>query len=231
MRVGDIMRHIVEGVYEVAGPDSTGGGDASAYLVVSEGAAALIDAGCDATGGLLENLNKVLKKSSAQLETMILTHNHIDHVGGAAAIRERYAPRVVMHAADAAAVESADPIVTAADWYGLPLKAVPVDVRLNAKEEIIPLGDETLRCIHTPGHTPGSISVLLERDGRKILFGQDIHGPFLPQFRSDIKQWRASMEMLLNLDCDILCEGHFGIVEPAINVGAFIRRHLKAQGS
>jgi glyoxylase-like metal-dependent hydrolase (beta-lactamase superfamily II) len=51
---------------------------------------------------------------------------------------------------------------------------------------------------------------LLDRDGQRILFGQDIHGPFLPAFGSDIAQWRTSMEMILALKPDILCEGHCG---------------------
>ena len=88
-------------------------------------------------------------------------------------------------------------------------------------------GNEEIRCIHTPGHTPGSISIVLDRGGYRILFGQDIHGPFNKQFGSDIGQWKKSMAKLLALEADILCEGHFGIFRPKEYVRAYIRRYLK----
>jgi glyoxylase-like metal-dependent hydrolase (beta-lactamase superfamily II) len=84
-----------------------------------------------------------------------------------------------------------------------------------------------LHCAHSLGHTPGSIAVWLDRDGKRILFGQDIHGPFLPEFSSDIDQWRISMEKLLILKADALCEGHFGIFQPGDRVEAYIRKYLR----
>ena len=77
-----------------------------------------------------------------------------------------------------------------------------------------------------PAIPPGSIVILLDRDGQQILFGQDIHGPFLPAFGSDIAQWRTSMEMILTLTPDILCEGHFGIFLSNDSVERYIRRCL-----
>ena len=70
----------------------------------------------------------------------------------------------------------------------------------------------------------------LDRGGKRVLFGQDIHGPFLPAFGSDIGRWRASMEKLLALRADILCEGHFGIFRSADQVEAYIRTYLKEHG-
>jgi glyoxylase-like metal-dependent hydrolase (beta-lactamase superfamily II) len=84
-----------------------------------------------------------------------------------------------------------------------------------------------LRCLHTPGHTPGSIVVLLERDDQKILFGQDIHGPFLSAFGSNIALWRMSMTMIITRKLDILCEGHFGNFCPNDSIERYIRRCLR----
>jgi glyoxylase-like metal-dependent hydrolase (beta-lactamase superfamily II) len=222
-----MIEEIVRGVFEVAGPDVTGGGDASAYLVVSGGAAAMIDAGCDADAKMLiGNIKSAL--GGATLEWLILTHNHIDHIGGAAAIKNAFGCRIAMHAADADTLETGDAHASAADWYDTTLMPANVDARISEPEHKITIGEDTLLCLHTPGHTPGSISVLLERDGERILFGQDIHGPFAPQFKSDIMQWRRSMRKLLDLNCDILCEGHFGVIRPALMVESFIQRHLKA---
>jgi len=83
-----------------------------------------------------------------------------------------------------------------------------------------------LEVIPTPGHTPGSISVYLDRGGKRILFGQDIHGPFFPEFGSNIAHWQKSMEKLLALKADVLCEGHFGIYRPNERVREYIERYL-----
>jgi glyoxylase-like metal-dependent hydrolase (beta-lactamase superfamily II) len=85
-----------------------------------------------------------------------------------------------------------------------------------------------LKWLHTPGHTPGSICLYLDRGEERVLFGQDIHGPFLPSFRSDINLWKSSMEKLLALDADVLCEGHFGIFRPRDRVNGYIRKYLKS---
>ncbi len=54
---------------------------------------------------------------------------------------------------------------------------------------------------------PGSLSLYRDRGEKRILFGQDIHGPFLPIPGSDIETWRRSMIKLVELEADILCEG------------------------
>jgi len=70
------------------------------------------------------------------------------------------------------------------------------------------------------------MAVYLDRQGTRILFGQDIHGPFSREFGSDIGQWRDSMEKLIDLGADILCEGHFGIYRPRQRVQRYIRSYL-----
>ncbi|MDY6855177.1 MAG: MBL fold metallo-hydrolase [Thermodesulfobacteriota bacterium] len=91
-------------------------------------------------------------------------------------------------------------------------------------------GDQEVVCLHTPGHTPGSLSVYMDRKGKRILFGQDIHGPFLPIMGSDLIQWRDSMNLLLTLNADILCEGHFGIYSSKEEVKKYIEGYFKYYG-
>jgi len=69
--------------------------------------------------------------------------------------------------------------------------------------------------------------VYLDRDGQRVLFGQDIHGPFNRAFGSDLSAWRKSMQALLALDADILCEGHFGVYSPKSRVRAYIEHYLE----
>jgi len=115
---------------------------------------------------------------------------------------------------------------TVASWYGVEYKPVKLKRRLKGDLENIRLGLYEFQCIHTPGHTPGSISVLIEIEGSKILFGQDIHGPFSKSFGSNLGDYQKSMQKLLDLNADILCEGHYGVIKPASEVNRFIRSHM-----
>jgi glyoxylase-like metal-dependent hydrolase (beta-lactamase superfamily II) len=123
---------------------------------------------------------------------------------------------------DAPPLEKGDPVLTAATWYQTTFPPTPIDLKLNSPEEILRIGEEKIVCLHTPGHTPGSLSVYIDREGKRILFGQDIHGPFLASFDSNITLWRKSMKQLLDLNADILCEGHFGIYKTKKDVRNYI---------
>ena len=59
-------------------------------------------------------------------------------------------------------------------------------------------------------------------DGQLVLFGQDVHGPIHSELLSDEKQYLASLARLLNLEADLLLEGHFGIIETKQEVREFI---------
>ena len=99
--------------------------------------------------------------------------------------------------------------------------------RSKGEEGMLEGGASPLRWLHTPGHTPGSISLLVDNGLFRIIFGQDIHGPFYKSFGSDLDDWASSMHKLLELKADILCEGHFGIIHPAIEVRRYIEDYLR----
>ncbi len=101
-----------------------------------------------------------------------------------------------------------------------------VDYKLSEVREVLKFAKGEILCLHTPGHTPGSISIILDHSGKRVLFGQDIHGPFAVSFGSNMDAWRKSMEVLLGLKADILCEGHFGIIQPEAEVEKYIRQYL-----
>jgi len=222
----DSETRIGPGIFQVAGPDLTDPRDALAYLVEDHGDLALIDAGAGPSyPGIVRNI-RALGLDPTRLKLIVATHAHIDHVGALSAFVRDFSPVVAAHQADAWALETADPAFTAARAYGLRLEPVEVALKLQGRENRLALGDSELVCLHTPGHTPGSLSVILDRDGTRYLFGQDIHGPFLPAFRSDIDQWRASMARLLALEADVLCEGHYGVIRGAKRVARFIQDFL-----
>jgi glyoxylase-like metal-dependent hydrolase (beta-lactamase superfamily II) len=55
-----------------------------------------------------------------------------------------------------------------------------------------------------------------------VLFAQDLHGPLLEEFGSNLQDWDHSTKKLLDLDADILCEGHFGIYKTRKDVKNYI---------
>ena len=140
------------------------------------------------------------------------------------------APRVICHAADREAIETGDPRRTASSWYGTTLPRVRVDHAIAGGEETLRVGNVTLWCLHTPGHTPGSLSVVWDTEQGRVIFAQDVHGPFVADFGSDLDLWAGSMHRLLDLHPDVLCEGHYGVFRPRESAEAFIRQHLDHQG-
>jgi glyoxylase-like metal-dependent hydrolase (beta-lactamase superfamily II) len=221
---------IISGVYLIGGPNITAADDAAVYLIDIEGSLIMIDSGAGRSFTRIVDNIEMLGLSPSAVSHLILTHCHIDHVGSAPFFRERYGTKILIHEDDAKAIETGDSTKTAADWYGTKFPPTPVDQKLKGSGETLTFGKEELYCLHTPGHTPGSISVYLDRAGLRILFGQDIHGPFNSSFGSDMEAWKKSMQTLLNLHADVLCEGHFGIYGPKDRVRDYIERYLEEYG-
>lgn len=218
---------ITDGVYLIGGPGISRSDDATVFIIDFSGELVMIDAGAGGSSKILQKNTEDAGLDPGKISTLILTHCHIDHIGSAPWFRENFGCRIVIHDLDADAVEKGDPVKTAANWYDTTFPPTPVDKRLTGDHEVMIFGGEELHCLHTPGHTPGSMSLYLDRGGKRILFGQDIHGPFFPAFGSDKSLWRISMQKLMDLDADILCEGHFGIFSGKDQVKQYIKRYLR----
>jgi len=218
---------IVSGIYLIGGPNVTQADDAAVYLIDFQVDLVMIDAGAGGSSSQLVRNIEMLGLNPALVSHVILTHCHIDHIGSAPFFREKYGAKIIIHELDAKALETGDSIRTAASWYGTTFPPTKVDQKLNSAHELLKFGNEELHCLHTPGHTPGSIAVYLDRSGQRVLFGQDIHGPFHKAFGSDIEAWKKSMQTLLALEADILCEGHFGIFQPKNKARAYIERYIE----
>lgn len=225
MRIG--TEEIIRGVYLIGGPNVTRAEDAAVYLIDFAGELVLIDAGAGGSSSQLVRNIEMLGLDPKALSQVILTHCHIDHIGSAPYFREKYGAKIIIHELDAKALETGDAIRTAANWYGTTFPPTKIDRKLNGALETLKFGNEPLHCLHTPGHTPGSIAVYLDRDDQRVLFGQDIHGPFNKAFGSDISAWKKSMQLLLALDADTLCEGHFGIYRSKNSVKDYIERYIE----
>lgn len=214
-------------IFQVGGPGLTAPEDAAIYLIDFNGRAALVDAGAGrGQRRLLDHLAAV-GVLPEQIQYLLLTHCHYDHTGGARSLRETLGCAVVAHELDADFLERGDNEVTAAHWYGAKLIPCPVDHRLSGARETLPLGERAITAFHIPGHSPGSVAYLAESEGQTVLFGQDVHGPLDLRLHSNRADYRASLERLLALEADILCEGHYGIFRGKAAVAEFIRSFLE----
>lgn len=126
---------------------------ANCYIVGCEEtqAAAVIDPGAEATRILGE-----IEKLSLNLKYIINTHGHFDHVGANSTIKSETGADLVIHSLDAPFL---DKVADSAAAWGMSAESSPAPDRTLADGDTISFGNITFEVIHTPGHTPGGISL------------------------------------------------------------------------
>lgn len=217
---------ITSNVYQVGGSDESYGQDAAIYLIREGDHAALVDAGTGyGHAAVLENVRDAGIEPS-NIALLFLTHCHYDHTGGASLMRQATGCKIVAHKLDAVYLEAGDAEVTAASWYGSFFRALPVDIKVAERERDFSVGKLAVKMYLIPGHSPGSTALTVVSEGKLVLFGQDVHGPLNDALLSNRAQYEQSLEFLLSLDADILCEGHFGVYEGKDRVRRFIESYL-----
>lgn len=217
---------ITKEIFQVGGTGLTSPGDGAIYLIRCGDEAALVDAGC---GGAQDRLFANIKECGVELDRithLLITHCHFDHTGGIPGIRSRTQCLVHAHALDAPFLEKGDDMVTAAGWYGTSMKPTPVDVKWEGNRKDLDLGGRKIEAFHTPGHSPGSAVYVTQSEGLKVLFGQDVHGPLDAGLLSNRDDYLRSLGMLMELEADILCEGHYGVIRGKSAVRDFIASYL-----
>jgi glyoxylase-like metal-dependent hydrolase (beta-lactamase superfamily II) len=201
------MVRLIGQLYVVAGHKLTHPWDASAYFVGGD-APALIDCGSTEGYPFLKERLKQLGYEPRDIRTVIATHGHWDHLSGMARLREESDARLLMHEADREQVEIGDTERTAAFLYDRPFPAIRVD-GLVRDGDVIELGSYQFQIVHTPGHSPGSISLWTEINGLKLLIaGDTLWGGYHSKIRSSLDDWAASLDYLLELNFDAVTFGH-----------------------
>jgi len=191
------------------------------FLIVEE-KLTLVDTGfCGSAGKIADYINR-LGRSIKELGLIIITHNHLDHVGGLPELRKMTPAKVAVGKADLSESESGLPyprcylklmhIPPIAIFRPLVYaKPSEVDIHLVGGEVLSPLSG--LEVIQTPGHTPGSISLFSPK--KKLLIVGDTLNNRLKALRlppkdisSNLPQAIDSVKRLAQIDFDILCCGH-----------------------
>jgi hydroxyacylglutathione hydrolase len=192
-------------LYQVAGGDLTHPYDAGAYLL--RGAkCVLLDCGSvDGHAALVANLRR-LGVEPRDLAAVYATHGHYDHISGLARLRELADVPLWLHPAEHVPVRSGDGLMTSATLvYERRFPPLVVEHTLRDGQTL----PGSVRVIHTPGHSPGSVCFLLETGGRRVvLAGDTLWGGFHPALGSDIVAWRRSLDRLLLERFDVMSFGH-----------------------
>ena len=113
--------------------------------------AAVIDPGAEG-----ERILQLLRQQKLNLTTIIDTHGHFDHVGANKQLKEATGAQLLIHPLDAPMLSQ---LVEAAALFGMTAENSPPPDRTVEEGDMIQVGELSLQVIHTPGHTPGGISL------------------------------------------------------------------------
>ena len=122
-------------------------------------------------GGDPQDILSLVDKRGVDLEFILLTHGHADHIGGLGAIRSRAKGGVLVHEDDASMLSRPESNLSA--FVGGAIELAPAD-RLLKDGDVVSAGCLQVRVIHTPGHTRGSVCFLVGEEGEDpVLFSGD----------------------------------------------------------
>jgi len=159
-------------------------------------------------GGHPDRIGQAIEESGVTVRYVLNTHCHFDHMGANADVLAATGALLALHAADL-------PILQArggATWFGVPVKASPPpDVEL-VDGQTLEVGTLRLQVMHTPGHSPGSVTFYLQEEAAAfdgdVLFAMGIGRTDLPGGDWDTLM-RSIREVLFTLpDETALYPGH-----------------------
>jgi hydroxyacylglutathione hydrolase len=167
-------------------------------------------------GDNIDRILSTLQRHALTLKQILITHGHIDHVGGAMKLKQATGAPIYMNSGDSMQLDMMD---TMAAWIGIPSPGtVTVDANLQ-DAATVQVGGLNAIAIHTPGHTEGSSCIYFPDEKRLIagdtLFAGSIGRTDLPG--GDMaKMMRSMHSSILSLPEDtVVIPGH----GPATTIG------------
>jgi glyoxylase-like metal-dependent hydrolase (beta-lactamase superfamily II) len=114
--------------------------------------AAVVDPGADG-----KRLHRWILEKGYQVEYILLTHGHVDHIGAVDDLRELFQAKVGIHEGDAAMLTDGQKNLSS--YFGPSIEMKSADLLLE-EGQVLTVGEERITVIATPGHTPGGICFL-----------------------------------------------------------------------
>ncbi|HXE79816.1 MAG TPA: MBL fold metallo-hydrolase [Vicinamibacterales bacterium] len=130
--------------------------------------------GCDRTrravlidpGDEVEDLIRASREHQLEVERILLTHAHLDHITGVGRAKEVFGAPIYLHAAD---VPLYDAVVEQGRMFGLNVAPQPPVDRYYEPGGVLRFGDYEVRVHHTPGHSPGGVCLQVGPHGQPAL--------------------------------------------------------------
>ncbi|HEX2787924.1 MAG TPA: MBL fold metallo-hydrolase [Ignavibacteria bacterium] len=116
-----------------------------------------------------EELKKILEKEKIKITKIINTHGHLDHILGNKFSKELFNVELTGHKDDELMIKNS---VTQGKMYGVEVEESPAFDSYLAEGDDLKVANASLRIIHTPGHSPGSICLI--DDKNKLVFCGDV---------------------------------------------------------
>lgn len=176
--------------------------------------AVIIDPGADAQRILDE-----IKKEQLEVEFIILTHGHSDHMGALKEVKDETGARAAIHKDDEYMLHS--PQANLSEYMGKGFTQPYADIELEGGEKL-EAGDLVLEILHTPGHTPGGISIKVNN---VIFTGDTLFAGSIG--RSDFPGGSFN-KLIDSIKTKILCESDDTIILPGHGLTSSSVGHEKA---
>jgi len=130
-------------------------------------------------GDEIERVQRILNRHDLKVKYIVATHAHIDHVGGLKKLHELTGAPVLMHEDDLPLYQNLD---AQAAWLGVEAPGrVEVDQFLKEGDKLS-WGSLAVEVLHTPGHSPGSLSLHLPGENARIFAGDTL-------FQGSVGRW------------------------------------------
>lgn len=176
------------------------------YLVGDEaGKIAIIDPGTKN-----KEIINIINDFELEPEKIINTHTHFDHIGGNEFLKKEYNLKIAIHKSEKGFLNN--PAKNLSDLLGNEIISPEADLFLE-DGDMIELGTNQFKVIHTPGHSPGGIA-LYNKDNKILFSGDTIFKTGVGRFdfsSSDKEKLIKSIKKLLKLDDDVIVyPGHGG---------------------
>ncbi|KAK3859343.1 hypothetical protein Pcinc_034538 [Petrolisthes cinctipes] len=178
------------------------------YLIGTGNRRVLLDTGEDKNEEYLASLMSVLKQHNTTVDKIVITHWHMDHIGGLS--------NVVAAMEDQVSVYKFPRI----DPENAPVPATAIYIPLK-HQDLIETEGATLRVYHTPGHTTDHVVVELEEEAA-VFSGDCILGEGTTVFE-DLHSYMASLKLILGMEPKVIYPGHGPVVEdPQTKISLYI---------